>query len=477
MNKWRCAAALSLVSVLVTGCARQEDSAFSAENPVTITVWSYYTGAQLEAFNSLIAEFNQTRGKELGITVQASSEGSVADLEQNVIAAANKEVGAKDVPNIFAAYTDNAYKIDRMGLVADLSPYFTEEEKAEYIDSYLAEGELDAGGSLKIFPVAKATEIFMMNQTDWEKFADATGASLDDLSTIEGLTETAEDYYEWTDSLTDEPDDGKAFFGRDAMANYMIIGAMQLGTEIISRDEAGNAVLDFPEDVVRKLWDNYYVPYINGYFSSVGRFRSDDVKTGNVISFVGSSASATYFPTEVILSDEVSYPIETGVMMAPEFAGGEAYAAQQGAGMVVTKGEEEEIEASVEFLKWLTDTDQNIQFSLASGYMPVKKEANSIDAVQEMTDTSEPVSQSLEISLATVNSNTMYSTAAIENGNTVRDILEYSMSDKAIEDRAEIVQMMSDGVSRSEAVAVYDTDENFRQWYEAVKAELEAEFK
>jgi len=30
----------------------------------------------------------------------------------------------------------------------------------------------------------------------------------------------------------DVPDDGKAFFGRDAMANYMLVGSMQLGTEI-----------------------------------------------------------------------------------------------------------------------------------------------------------------------------------------------------------------------------------------------------
>ena len=46
---------------------------------------------------------------------------------------------------------------------------------------------------------------------------------------MEGITETARQYYEWTDAQTpDIPDDGKAFFGRDAFANYMIIGARQL---------------------------------------------------------------------------------------------------------------------------------------------------------------------------------------------------------------------------------------------------------
>ena len=51
----------------------------------------------------------------------------------------------------------------------------------------------------------------MLNKTDWDKFAEATGATYEDISTIEGITETARKYYEWTDSLTPEADDGKTF--------------------------------------------------------------------------------------------------------------------------------------------------------------------------------------------------------------------------------------------------------------------------
>ena len=77
--------------------------------------------------------------------------------------------------------------------------------------------------ALKIFPTAKSTEVFMLNRTDWDTFAAATGADIGKLSTIEGVTATAKAYYEWTDSLTPEvKDDGKAFFGRDAVANYFI---------------------------------------------------------------------------------------------------------------------------------------------------------------------------------------------------------------------------------------------------------------
>lgn len=91
---------------------------------------------------------------------------------------------------------------------------------------------------------------------------------LADLETFEGITATARAYYAWTDSLTDAPDDGKAFFGRDAMANYCIIGSRQLGAEVF-----GDGTLVPDKDVFRRLWDNYYVPYINGWFTASGRFR------------------------------------------------------------------------------------------------------------------------------------------------------------------------------------------------------------
>ena len=119
------------------------------------------------------------------------------------------------------------------------------------------------------------------------------------------------------------------------MANYMIIGSMQLGHEIFSVKD-GVMTLDFDKPTIRKLWDNYYVPYVKGYFASSGRFRSDDVKTGNILAFVGSSSGATFFPDKVVLGDNEEKPIEMKVFECPQFEDSLGYAVQQGAGMVVT---------------------------------------------------------------------------------------------------------------------------------------------
>ena len=122
-------------------------------------------------------------------------------------------------------------------MLADLSQYFTDDELSGYVDEYIAEGRLEQPDALKIFPIAKSTELMMVNATDWDKFAAAENVTADDLSTWEGIVTTSEKYYNYTDALTpDIPDDGKAFFGRDSIANYIVIGAMQLGHPIAADD-------------------------------------------------------------------------------------------------------------------------------------------------------------------------------------------------------------------------------------------------
>ena len=444
-------------------------------DPVTITVWTYYNGDQLDTFNNLTEKFNETVGKKQGITVDSKSLGTVEDLEKNVLAAADEEVGASEVPNIFSAYADTAYTMDQKDMLVDISDYLTDKEKEQYVEGYLKEGDFSDDGSIKIFPVAKSTELLFLNDTDWQKFAADTGAEYDDLKSIEGLVETAEKYYNWTDEQTpDQLNDGKALFGRDAMANYILVGARELSCDIFEvKDE--KMTLNFDKDVIRTLWDNYYVPYIKGYFSASGRFRSDDVKTGNVLGYVGSTSSATFFPTEVTNDSGDTYDISLKVLPSPKFKDGDDYAVQQGAGMVVTKGSDEEIKASVEFLKWFTKPENNIEFSVGSGYLPVTNEANSIDKIKSVeSDISSSMEEILTKSVDEINNNNLYYMHAFENGNDARTILQEAFEDVAQQDRATVEERLAEGQSAQEAEAEFLSDDYFENWYQNVLSELQA---
>lgn len=458
---------------LASGCGKKQDSA-DASDPVTLTVWTYYNGDQLESFNKLVDEFNSSVGKEKGITVESYSQGTVNDLETNVLASAEGKVGASAMPNIFSAYADTAYTIDQMGQIVDLRSYFTDEECAAYVDNYLEEGDFSGDGSIKIFPVAKSTEGLYLNETDWEPFATATGASYDDLSTLEGLVATAEEYYNWTDAQTPEANDGHALFGRDAMANYMLVGAKQLGCQIFEVKD-GTMTLNFDKKVMRKLWDYYYLPYIKGYFASSGRFRSDDVKTGNILAYVGSTSSASFFPSQVMTDDSEGHDITMKVLPCPKFADGEDYAVQQGAGMVVTKSSDEETKACVEFLKWFTSPENNIAFSVGSGYLPVTKEANDMEQIEKSgLELSDSMKNILTGAVTTINSNQLYTTPAFSGANDARSVLEYALSDIASADRATVAERLASGQSLADATADFLSDSYFDSWYKTTLAKLEA---
>lgn len=471
------------VTVVLVGCeksgeAAQKEVELDPSNPVSLTIWHYYNGAQQAAFDQLVEEFNATEGSEKGIYVEGYSQGSVSDLEEAVRNSIEGVVGAEELPDLFSSYADTAYSARKKEKLVDLSEYFTEEELVQYVESYIEEGYFQDEDALYLFPTAKSTEIFMMNRTDWEPFAEATGTTLEELATTEGVAAVSKRYYEWTDSLTPEiPDDGKAFYGRDAMSNYLIIGMKQMGVDLLDVTE-GKVTIRAEKDKIKRLWDNYYIPYINGYFASYGRFRSDDVKTGDILAYTGSSSSATYFPDRVESEGE-TYEIDYIAAPAPLMEGGENVRVQQGAGMAVTKSNRQKEYAACEFLRWFTEKENNIRFVCESAYLPVLKEANdpaALDAVIEETQIqmNEKAYDCLVTVLENFEETTYYTTKNFTNGYSVRNVLTTSLQERATADREAIEEAMAAGKSRSEAVAEYTTEEVFDEWYEDFVAALEA---
>ena len=410
-----------VLALILTGCAGK--SPLDPKDPVSLTVWHYYNGSQQ----------------------------------------------AEAMPDIFSSYADTAYEVEQAGALADLSAYLGGEELEQYVDSYIEEGRIASDGTLRIFPTAKSTEIMMLNKTDWDAFSDATGASLDALVTIEGVVETAKAYYEWTDGLTpDVPGDGKAFYGRDAMANYFIIGMQQQGVELF-QVEGGEMTLNVSREALRRLWENYYVPMVKGYFGAYGSFRSDDVKTGDILAYTGSTTSAMYFPDQVEL-DSGAYPIDYLVLPAPILDGGQNYAVQQGAGMVVSKSDERHEYAAVEFLKWFTQTENNLRFGCVSGYLPVRKDAGSVQELDKVIE-----EQGLTVAPKTydcltavferMGETSLYTNKSFRNGSAARKVLEYHLADQAAADRAAVAAAAARGEALEDAAAPYVSDAAFESWY------------
>lgn len=472
-----------ILMVSLFGCDGTSSSVvelIDKNEPVTIAVWHYYNGVQQVNFDNSVEEFNNTVGRDKGIIVEAYSKGSISELSDSVIASVKKSAGAENPPDIFTAYAETAYTIDQLGGLADIGKYFTDDEINEYVEDYIDEGLFSGNGSLKIFPTAKSTEIMVLNYTDWQNFSDAEGVTVDDLKTWESIAEIAEKYYKYTDDLTpDIENDGKAFFGRDSVANYMIVGARQLGAEFISFDESGKPVLNVDREVVRKLWDNYYVPYVKGCYTMQGRYRSDDVKLGKSIAIICSTTGTAYYPEEVTIDDDYTYPIENMVLPVPNFEGTEPYAVQQGAGMSVISSNEKKEYASAVFLKWFTEEERNIEFSINSGYLPVKKSANDFDKISAINEKSkntvkETMLNSLKLAIDEVNNYSLYTMKPFNTASEVRDYLGNYIQTTAEETYASVIEKTQNGENRDDIIAEYTDDEAFESWFSIFNSYIES---
>lgn len=456
--------------LILSGCFGKENTyGLTPKDPQEIMIWHYYNGAQAVEFEKAVEKFNNGVGLEKGIIVSAQSKSSIEDLTKALVDSANKVVGADKMPDIFQCYLDTAVNLDELDILVDLDKYITEEEKEEYVASYIQEGIFGKDDKWKLFPVAKGSELLALNKTDWDKFQSATGADMNKLSTWEGITELSEQYFKWSG--------GKSFFGRDAFANYMIVGSKQLGHEIF-QVKNGKVELNIDKATMKKLWDNFYVPYVKGYFKHMGRYRSDDVKIGEIISCVCSTSAVSYFPQEVTIGEEDPYTIESLMLPVPGFEGQDSYAVQQGASMAVTKSNERAEYASTVFLKWFTEEENNIKYSIETGYLPVKKQANKWENIEKVLKENKMKvfdiqKENLKIAVEQADSYKLYTTKGFMGGEDARKVLETSMIDLAKENRESILEGIKKGKSEAEALKPYLSEAVFENWLEDMKSQLE----
>lgn len=177
----------------------------------------------------------------------------------------------------------------------------------------------------------------------------------------------------------------------------------------------------------------------------------------------------------MLTSDTESHGIEMAALPCPSFAGCEPVAVQQGAGMVVIPGTEDEISACVAFLKWFTQPENNLQFSVQSGYMPVTYAANSISALENSGLTvSESIHKVLSLSIDAIDRSKLYTTHAFPDALRARNTLQYALEDRVTADRATVLERLAAGQTPEEAEAEFLTDAYFDAWYDQTLAALSA---
>ncbi|MEL7655167.1 MAG: extracellular solute-binding protein [Bacillota bacterium] len=358
----------TMIFSLQTGCS--DDHGLDPKEPVTLTLWHNYGGQMKETMDSMVDQFNESQGKEKGIIINVTSISSSNALHEKLAMIANGDAGAPEMPDITTANPKTAVMLAEKDLLVNLKDQFSEKELKAYIPRFIEEGTLGTD-QLYIFPTAKSTEVTFLNKTVFDRFSNETGADYEDLSTFEGLAETASLYYDWTDAQTpDIPNDGKTFYHSDSLFNFTQVGCRQLGSDFVNQDR-----LDYSSDAFRKVWSLFFNSAIQSHFAVFDGYASDLFKTGEIICSTGSTAGVLFFDPVVTYADNTTESVELMILPYPTFHGGEKTAMQRGSGMIVAKsGKAKEYAASI-FLKWFTSPENNLRFVSSTGYLPVTEEA------------------------------------------------------------------------------------------------------
>jgi len=459
----------ALLGSLVSCAGSREAALLNPDRPLTVTLWHYYSGNIKETFDRLVAEFNETVGRDKGIVVDAQSPGDVNQLASAVFDAANGSLGSSPLPNLFASYPDNAFRVHQVTPLVDLSQEFTPGELARFRPEFLAEGRFVTDGRLYILPVAKSSENLYVNQEAWRAFAAGAGFTDADLATWEGLARVARRYHEAT---------GKAFFGIDGNANFLLVAARQLGSELYRYSADGTAQFQLTPEVARALWNAAYLPYLRGDYVKTGRFSSDDAKAGTILAYTGSTAGAAYFPKTVALSETDQRPVVPLVLPYPRFAQGRAVAIQQGAGMCITRSDPAHELASALFLKWFTDPERNLKFALSTGYYPVSNEVLEGPRLEEAArhlDREPPaaVLASLAATATMFRDDTLYNSQAFVGSFEARAFLERALLTRWAADHQTLQNEVARGANRATVLARLGSDEACAAWAADLSRQVE----
>jgi len=367
---------LTIVLLSAAGC---KQSLLDPKEPVTLAMWHNYGGQMKNLMDEMIDEFNSTIGAEQGIIISVTAISGSSELHDMLTAAAEEVPGAMPLPDIATSYPKTAVILKQHDKLVDLSEHFSKSKLDEYVPAFVDEGRLDDEG-LYVFPIAKSTEVLFVNQTLFDRFAAENNIGYEDMATFEGIAAASMTYLGWTDRQTpDIPGDGKAFFMADSLFNQALVGSKQLNENFLLVGEGNSdetsAQLNISSPSYSRIWGINYIPAVCGGIAVFDGYSSDLFKTGDLVCAVGSTAGVLFYPEVVTYPDNTKEDASYAILPYPTYVNGKKAALQRGGGMCVIKSEAAREYASSIFLEWFTRPEQNLRFTLSSGYLPVTKEA------------------------------------------------------------------------------------------------------
>ena len=466
-------------SLFLTSCDKKVK--LDPKNPTTLNLATYYSSRQLDELEKLTTEFNEGYGFEKGIIVTVKSTASIQKINKYLIDSANEVAGSDEFPDIFITYKSVLPYLKEKKEVINYSDYFSKEELAQYVDNFIKIGTIEQDDKSKIImlPLGLSTDVTFVNKTDFENLPKNLGITYEAFSNFEDLIEASKKYYNYTDSLTEQKHDGKALYGSDSLAEHIFASMQSMGKSMFVQDKDTYKVNLSKEDA-RILWNTFYVPIINGYFSKYAKFTSEDMKTGNLLSATASTAGSMYFPEEITYPNGDTKKIQISILKTPGMKNYKKVSLQQGGGIFISKSTPIKEYAASEFVKWLTNKENNTRFALNTSYAPVRKDNTEKDFIENAAkenNIKEISKNSIIMSLQQIKNEDLYIPPIFDNYENIRSLIK-DIFDKEIQlKRIELLKRADSGEDYDILISEYTSNSSFDKWYDDIKTRIDKSLK
>lgn len=326
---------------------------------------SFWTGTGAANFPYLEAIVNAFQEEYPNIHVDFQNQGPVSDLmdklTQNIVSKSTPTLSNIN-PTYFKEYIDSGAIIDLAPYYEDAQVGFTAEERAAFLPNFIAEAQSFGGeGTMYGFPTnKKTTEVLFYNKTYFDSKGWGAPTTWDELAAY---------------SKQIKEDTGVPGFSYDVAygegAFHLL--SMQWGSPYINAEGAVSIDNDASREALRFYKENYDA----GYFtmpsdlpsSNGGNYSSSGFANKECYMYVGSAAGAQYTIPDPEKGQEM---FEVGIAPLPQkdashkvvFTRGEDYC-------IFSNASEEERVAAWLLIKFLSRDDQNAEWLIATGNLPI----------------------------------------------------------------------------------------------------------
>lgn len=340
------------------GAATGETGNAVAAEPLTVTLWSSFTGKNGEAETALVEQFNSSQGD---IVLDYQFQGSYEETAQKVTAALQAQT-APDVSLLSDVWWFKFYLNQTLVALDDLAAA-ANVDLSDYQDPLINEGLRQ--GQHWWMPFARSTPLFYYNKEKW------AAAGLPDRG-----PETWDEFKEWAPNLVEMDGDTMktSAFAHPDSASYIAWLFQGVAWQF------GGKYSD--PDFTMHMTDEKTVAAGQFYFDTVHTYKWAAPSKDIGADFIAGLTAASMMSTGSMGGIKANAPFEFGTAFLPKQ---EAFGCSTGgAGLsILTACPEAERAAAMQYIAFASSPASQIFWSKSTGYMPVRK--SSLE-MQEMQD-------------------------------------------------------------------------------------------